>query len=68
MRVKVFFEKSNSARSVEAGKGQTIESLLKKLGINPQTVIVVRNGEVVPEQDTLQDKDTLKILSVKLGG
>jgi thiamine biosynthesis protein ThiS len=68
MRVKVFFEKENASKMADASKGQTIESLLKALKINPQTVIVVKNGEVVPEQDTLQDKDTLKILSVKLGG
>ncbi len=68
MKVKIFFEKGNARKSIEVSKGQTIESALKKLKINPQTVIVVKNGEVVPEQETLQDKDSLKILSVKLGG
>jgi thiamine biosynthesis protein ThiS len=68
MRIKIFFERDSKQKSLEIPKGQTIESLLKKLRINPQTVIVVKNGEVVPEQETLQEKDTLKILSVKLGG
>jgi sulfur carrier protein ThiS len=68
MRVKILFEKEKSHRTVDVRREQTIEFLLKKLKINPQTVIVVKNGEVVTEQDTLQDKDSLKILSVKLGG
>jgi thiamine biosynthesis protein ThiS len=68
MRIKIFFERDNKQKSLEIPKGQTIESLLKKLRINPQTVIVVKNGEVVPEQETLSVGDELKILSVKLGG
>ena len=68
MRIKIFLEKENKRRIMEIPKGQTIESALRKLGINPQTVIVVKNGEVVPEQDCLGNGDELKILSVKLGG
>ena len=65
MRIKIFLEKENASKNIEAPKGQTIESLLKSLKINPQTVIVMKNGEAVPEQDTLQDKDTLKIVRFK---
>jgi len=65
MRVKLFFEKEKSHRTVDVRGEQTIESLLKSLKINPQTVIVSRNGEVVPEQDTVQEKDSLKIIRVK---
>jgi sulfur carrier protein ThiS len=68
MKVKIFLEKENKKRTFEAKKKQTVESMLKKMKINPQTVIVVKNGQVVTEQETLQEKDELKILSVKLGG
>ena len=63
MRIKVFLDKES--KNLEIPKDQNIESLLKKLGINPQTVIVMRNGEVVTEQDTLQEKDSLKIVRFK---
>jgi len=65
MRVKIFFGKESSHRFMEASKGQTIDSVLKKLGINPQTVIVSRNGDIVPEQDTLQNNDSLRIMRFK---
>jgi len=65
MRVKVFLGKENAHKFVEASEGQTIESLLKKLRINPQAVIVSRNGEIVTEQETLKDKDSLRIIRVK---
>jgi len=68
MRINVFIEKGSREMSVEIPRGKTIEHVLKKLKINPQTVIVVRNNRVAPEQEALQEKDSLKILSVKLGG
>ena len=68
MKIKVIFEKEKSHRTVEVRREQTIESLLKEMKVNPQTVIVVKNGEVVTEQEILSDGDELKVLSVKLGG
>ena len=65
MRVKVFLEKEKSHRTVDVRREQTIESLLKIMKINPQTVIVSRNGEVVPEQEIVEENDALKIIRVK---
>ncbi len=65
MKVKVFLGKEDSGKSLEIPNGQTIESLLKKLKINPQAVIVSRNGDIVAEQETLKDNDTLRIVRVK---
>jgi sulfur carrier protein ThiS len=46
----------------------SVKTLLKKLGLNPETVIVVRKGEVLTEDDSLKDVDVIKILSVVSGG
>jgi sulfur carrier protein ThiS len=64
MRIKILLDKDGE-RILDIPKGQKIESLLKKLHINSQTVIVVKNGEVVSEQDTLEEKDSLKIVRFK---
>ena len=65
MKVRIFLEKENAHKSMEVQKGQTIEYLLKKLHINPQTVIVSRNGDIVPEQEMLQEKDSIRIMRFK---
>jgi sulfur carrier protein ThiS len=65
MKVKLFLEKEKPHRTVDVRRGQTIEFLLKRLKINPQTVIVMKNGKVVTEQETLWEKDTLRIIRVK---
>ena len=40
------------------------DQLLKKLSINPQTILLAKNGEIVTEDTKLENKDTIKILSV----
>lgn len=65
MKIRIFLEKENSSKSLEVAKGQTIESVLKRMKINPQTVIVMKNGEVVSEQETLKEKGSLKIVRFK---
>ncbi len=46
----------------------TVKGLLKQLGINPETVIVVRGNELLTVEDMLSDKDEITLLSVVSGG
>lgn len=48
--------------------GITVKDLLKAQKINSETVIVVRNNEILLEEDTLNDNDIIEILSVVSGG
>jgi len=41
-----------------------LENLLEKLEINPETVVVLRNGEVVPEFEKLSNKDRIEIIDI----
>jgi sulfur carrier protein ThiS len=64
--MKIFIEKENRARTIKfSGK---LISLLVKLKINPQTVIVTKNNELITTDDKLSDKDSVQILSVVSGG
>ncbi|MDV2482165.1 MoaD/ThiS family protein [Methanoculleus sp. Wushi-C6] len=45
-----------------------IEEILLELGINPATVIVVKNGRIVPEDVTAEEGDELRILRFSHGG
>ncbi|HLC90984.1 MAG TPA: MoaD/ThiS family protein [Candidatus Nanoarchaeia archaeon] len=46
----------------------TVQELLHKLAINPETVLVVRNNEVLVEDETISKDDVIEILSVISGG
>ncbi len=48
--------------------GKTLFDLLQQLKINPEVVIVVRNNEVITEDEILHDQDKIELLSVVSGG
>lgn len=68
INVKVFIDRENKKASLELGNNSTVTDLLKKLNINPVTVIVSRENELILENEKLNDNDDLKILSVISGG
>ncbi len=52
---------------VEADEGETYSMLLEKLGINPETVIIVKGTEPVPI-DSVAVNGEIKVLRVISGG
>ena len=67
MKIDLFIERDNSTQNILFDKSTVLE-LLRHLKINPETVIVVRNNEVITEKELLQDKDKIELLSVISGG
>ena len=46
----------------------TVKDMLDKLNIPSNTVIVVRQGSLILEDESLEDQDTIKILTAISGG
>ena len=46
----------------------TAENLIRRLGFSPEEVVVVRNGEVITEDDEIYDGDHIEIIPVASGG
>lgn len=63
--MKVYIEKTNETKEADAS---TVKELLENLKINPTTVIVTKNNELVTEEEEISKKDEIKILSVISGG
>ena len=64
MRVKVSLG-GGGAKTVSLKDRPRVDDLLRKLGINPETVIVMRNGKVVLEEEMLEGDDDIRIVPVK---
>lgn len=64
-KLRVFIEKTNENKEVDAS---TVKELLSNLKINPTTVIVTKNNELVTEEEKITNKDQIKVLSVISGG
>ena len=63
--MKVYIEKQNKLLELDAKDGT---ELLDMLGINPDTIIIVKNDEAVLPEEGLSETDDIKILSVISGG
>tara|TARA_Y100000034_G_C6903071_1_gene418231 strand:+ start:2292 stop:2486 length:195 start_codon:yes stop_codon:yes gene_type:complete len=63
--VKVFVEKENKKVNTKA---KDIDELIKKLNINKEEVIIVKNNELTPRNEKLKNTDEVKFLSVISGG
>ncbi len=68
INVSVFIEKEDKNNNIELEKDSLVSHLLKKLEINPVTVLVTREDELILEDERLNDKDEIKLLSVISGG
>ena len=68
IHVNAFIDRENKNTKLELDDNSQVIDLLKKLKINPVTVIVSRNNELILEDEKLNNNDEIKILSVISGG
>lgn len=58
----------NPDREVEVVGGRPVGSVLDELGVNPDTVLVIREGELVTRETPLDDADEIEVRPVISGG
>jgi len=64
--MKVFIEKDK--KEIDFSFSGSALDLLSQLDVNKETVLVIRNSELITLDEKLVDSDTVKILSVVSGG
>ena len=67
MKVRILAGKEEE-RSVEISEGETYESLLEKLGLNPVEVIVLHDGEPILEEEKVREGGKIEIIRVVSSG
>ncbi|MFZ5911115.1 MAG: MoaD/ThiS family protein [Chloroflexota bacterium] len=55
-------------KEFEVKPGMTLLSALEKCGILPEAVIATREGELILEDEILQDGEVIKLVAVISGG
>jgi sulfur carrier protein len=58
----------NPDREVEVVGGRPVRAVLDELGVNPDTVLVIREGELVTREIRLDDSDEIEVRPVISGG
>ena len=55
-------------REYEVKAGMTLQHALEKIEVQPESVIAVRDGEMITDDEILQDGDRIKLVAVISGG
>jgi sulfur carrier protein ThiS len=55
-------------KSWEVKPGSTVRHVIEKAGLNPESILAVRNGKLVNDATLTQDGDTIKLVGVVSGG
>lgn len=67
MYIEIYNEREQTTEKINF-TGTKVKDLLNQLKLNPESFLVVRNSEVITEEDVLQDQDKIELLSVISGG
>lgn len=52
----------------EVRTGMTVRDALKKIGVQPDSVLPVRNGELITDDEILREGDRIRLIAVISGG
>lgn len=55
-------------KEYEVQAGKTLLHALKEIDVQPEAVIATRAGEMITEDEILQDGETIKLIAVISGG
>ncbi|MBX7077116.1 MAG: MoaD/ThiS family protein [Methanobacteriaceae archaeon] len=67
MSFKLEYNEINEDRELTEGE-TTILDVLNDLGVSPQTIVAKKNDQIVVEDATIQDGDTIKLIQIIYGG
>ncbi len=62
--VKVIFRD----KTWEVKPGSTVRHVIEKAGLNPESILAVRDGKLINEATLTQDGDIIKLIAVVSGG
>lgn len=52
----------------EVRPGSTVRHIVEKIGLNPESVLAVRNGVLIHEATLTEEGDVIKLVAVVSGG
>ena len=52
----------------EVKAGSTVRHIIQKAELNPESILALRNGQLVNEETLTEDDDTIKLVAVVSGG
>ncbi len=58
----------NPDRELDVAGGRRVSEILSEIGVNPDTVLVIRDRDLLTREDRVNDQDLIEIRPVISGG
>lgn len=55
-------------KEYEVRHGMTVADALKKLGLNPESLLATRDGELITDDEIVREGEVIKLVAVISGG
>ena len=68
MKIKVNLSRINKTKEIQLEEGSTIENLLEKLNLKPDTLIIMNKNMPIPVDSVLNHNQEITIIEVSSGG
>ena len=68
MKITVKISRTNEIKTIDLDKESTVQDVLIKINLKPDTLIVMNKNKPIPIDDEIKDKQELTILQVSSGG
>jgi len=68
MEITIKMQRTQEIKKIKIDDNSTVEDILKKIDVKPDTVIVMYKNKPVPIDDTLKEGQEIDILEVASGG
>ncbi|MEM0173234.1 MAG: MoaD/ThiS family protein [Sulfolobaceae archaeon] len=68
MKVKVKLIRERTEKVIELPDNSTVKDALRKLGYSTQSVVVVKDGSPIVEEEKLRDNDEIVVYLIASGG
>jgi len=67
MNFTLIFKKNKEIKSL-ANENTSIKDILKDMDLSSETIVAKKNGEIVVEDEKIQDGDEIQIIQIIYGG
>jgi sulfur carrier protein ThiS len=68
LKISIKLSRTNQEKELNLNKGSTVQDILKKIDIKPDTVIVMNKNRPIPIDEKIRENDQLTIIQVSSGG
>lgn len=65
MKITAYLERTKETKEIEI---KDFNDIFKKLNLNPEAMLVLRDNQLITDKTNLKDKDKIRIMPVISGG